>query len=495
MYSTVEPPPGDPRHPEARVHAAVDGVHDALDLLTTADLDLLGTQDLRLLTGRLLQVGHRVDAATLRLVHHLDRRGVAVERGQTSTAAWLRAAHRLHPATATRLVRTAKALHDDPAGPLVAHPDDGVIRPRQELRDAFAAGQVSAEHVAVITTAVTALPDTVDPVVRTDAETALVQAAAAHDPKTLAHIGTHLRHTLDDTGGQDLADTEDHQVATRELQIRLQNDGSSKVRGQFDPELTAALCSQLNPLAAPQPATDGHHDLRTPAQRNADALAELLRRYAAADLSPTSHGAPATVTVTMTLDTLQQRAGAPAANLDWCGPISASTARRIACDARIIPVLLASNGEPLDVGLLLPGHPSHLAGPGRPRRRLRVRRLRPAAGMDPSPPPDPLGRLRRDLHRQLLPVLRLPPPRRPPPRLGRRPHRRRHPRHPTTLDRLHPQTPPQHPTSRPHSASRPHPARPPRPSPTTNPRAELTTRDPAHDGGCDHTDGASRRAP
>ena len=52
----------------------------------------------------------------------------------------------------------------------------------------------------------------------------------------------------------------------------------------------------------------------------------------------------------MTLDTLQQRAGAPAATLDWCGPISAQTARRIACDARIIPVLLGSNGEPLDVG-------------------------------------------------------------------------------------------------------------------------------------------------
>ena len=357
MYSTVEPPPVDPMPPvnpmppvHQPVHAAVDAVHDALDLLTTVDLAALASEDLRLLTGRLLQVGHRVDAATLRVLHEVDRRGVAVERGRTSTAAWLRAAHRLHPATATRLVRTAKALHDDPAGPLVPHPDDGVTRPRQELRDAFAAGQVSAEHVAVITAAVAALPDTVDPVVRTDAETALVQAAAAHDPKTLAHIGTHLRHTLDDSGGEDLADKEDHQVATRELQVRLQNDGSSVVRGRFDPELTAALCSQLNPLAAPRPATDGHRDLRTPAQRNADALAELLRRYAAADLSPESHGAPATVTVTMTLDTLQQRAGAPAATLDWCGPISAQTARRIACDARIIPVLLGSNGEPLDVG-------------------------------------------------------------------------------------------------------------------------------------------------
>jgi hypothetical protein len=61
MYSTVEPPVRD------RVQAAVDAVHDALDLLTGVDLDLLASEDLRLLTGRLLQVGHRVDAATLRL--------------------------------------------------------------------------------------------------------------------------------------------------------------------------------------------------------------------------------------------------------------------------------------------------------------------------------------------------------------------------------------------------------------------------------------------
>ena len=345
MSSIVQPPVHGP------VHAAVDVLHDALDLLTTADLDVLPTEDLRLLTGRLLQVGHRVDAATLHVLHQVDRRGVAVERGRTSTAAWLRAAHRLHPATATRLVRTAKALHEDPAGPLVPHPDDGVTRPRQPLRDAFAAGQVSAEHVAVVTSAVADLPDTVDPATRADAETALVRAATAHDPRALAHIGTHLRHTLDDTGGEDLADKEAHQVATRELQLREQNDGSLVVRGRLDAELGAAFRSQLNPLAAPRAtAADGQRDLRTPGQRNADALAELLRRYAAADLSPSSHGAAATVTVTMTLETLQQRTGAPAATLDWCGPISAQTARRIACDARIIPVLLATNGEPLDVG-------------------------------------------------------------------------------------------------------------------------------------------------
>ena len=365
---------------------------------------MLPIEDLRLLTGRLLQVGHRVDAATLRLLHRAGpARSVVVERGWTSTAAWLRAAHRLHPATATRLVRTAKALHDDPAGPLVAHPDDGVIRPRQELRDAFAAGQVSAEHVAVITTAVTALPDSVDPVVRMDAETALVQAADRPRPARPGRTSAPTCGTPWTTpAGQDLADKENHQVATRELQIRLQNDGSSKVRGHLDPELTAAFCSQLNPLAAPQP--DRHRRPPRPADPRPNATPTPWPSCCAATPAPScpppATAPPATVTVTMTLDTLQQRAGAAAANLDWCGPISVPDRPpdRLRRPDHPGPAR-QQRRTPRRRTLLLPGHPSHLAGPGRPRRRLRLRRLRPAAGMDRSPPPDPLGRLRRDFHR------------------------------------------------------------------------------------------------
>jgi hypothetical protein len=45
------------------------------------------------------------------------------------------------------------------------------------------------------------------------------------------------------------------------------------------------------------------------------------------------------VSLTAGLDTLQRLAGAPAAELDWAGPVSAETLRRIACDAllRLIP--------------------------------------------------------------------------------------------------------------------------------------------------------------
>jgi hypothetical protein len=227
---------------------------------------------------------------------------------------------------------------------------DEVERPRQQLRDAFAAGDISAEHVQVVLEVLQKLPSAVDADARERGEAFLVGEARQHDPKALAHLGRHLRHVLDTDAGADLARDDEQRVAERSLEIRERNDGSSAVRGNLDPELTALLRSQLMPLAAPQPAKDGARDLRTTARRNADALAELLRRYAAAELSPSSHGTAASVTVTMTLETLERRLGSPGATLDWSGPVSAETARRLACDARVIPVVLGAHGEPLDVG-------------------------------------------------------------------------------------------------------------------------------------------------
>ncbi|MGH3780897.1 MAG: DUF222 domain-containing protein [Pseudonocardiaceae bacterium] len=50
----------------------------------------------------------------------------------------------------------------------------------------------------------------------------------------------------------------------------------------------------------------------------------------------------------MTLAVLQGRIGA--ASLGLGGPINADVARRIACDSRVIPVVLGARGEPLDIG-------------------------------------------------------------------------------------------------------------------------------------------------
>jgi hypothetical protein len=63
---------------------------------------------------------------------------------------------------------------------------------------------------------------------------------------------------------------------------------------------------------------------------------------------PTVAGERPHVTVTIGLNDL--RDGTGHGTLNTGAPVSSETARRIACDATIIPIVLGSEGEPLDVG-------------------------------------------------------------------------------------------------------------------------------------------------
>jgi len=360
------------------VGAALDALDAALDALADAELWTLPGGELVETVARLHRAGCRADSHLHSVVREVDARGAAVALGAPSTAAWLRHRLRLHPGAAKRLVTTARALHDDPPRQLVHHqpaeapadaPEGTGSGGRGALRAAFAAGEVSAEHVTVACETLAALPRGLDTATVIDAEAFLVEQATLHDPKALARLGRHLRHVLDPEGGNSLADDEEHQRLTRTFEVHQRRDGSADVKGHLDPELTAALLAQLMALGAPRPATgsgsegsndgtgDGSvRDLRTVGQRHADALADLVRLAAGAagTLStggvPTRHGARPTVTITMALETLERRLGAHGAQLDWAGPISAEAARRLACDARVIPVVLGANGQPLDVG-------------------------------------------------------------------------------------------------------------------------------------------------
>ncbi len=66
------------------------------------------------------------------------------------------------------------------------------------------------------------------------------------------------------------------------------------------------------------------------------------------EILPSSGGVAATIVVTMRLDQLLDGLGA--ATLDTGGVVSAAQARRLACEAGIIPMVLGGDSEPLDVG-------------------------------------------------------------------------------------------------------------------------------------------------
>jgi uncharacterized protein DUF222 len=75
---------------------------------------------------------------------------------------------------------------------------------------------------------------------------------------------------------------------------------------------------------------------------------EVLRRFLDVGFAPTQGGERPHVTVTMDIDALHGRLGT--AMLDHGGPISAAHARMLACDAMIIPAVLGSASQVLDMG-------------------------------------------------------------------------------------------------------------------------------------------------
>jgi hypothetical protein len=86
-------------------------------------------------------------------------------------------------------------------------------------------------------------------------------------------------------------------------------------------------------------------------QRRVDALVEICRRVQAHELGPSGHETTRVV-VLMTLADLQASPGHRhgEAIIDGHGPVPVATARRLACEAGIVPAVLGESGEVLDLG-------------------------------------------------------------------------------------------------------------------------------------------------
>ncbi|WP_414636180.1 DUF222 domain-containing protein, partial [Actinophytocola sp.] len=120
-----------------------------------------------------------------------------------------------------------------------------------------------------------------------------------------------------------------------------------KFRGKLDPEAGEELVSLIGALSLPQSPAEGVPDPRSVQHRRGDALAQLCHSTAQLDNSTAGSTKPH-LHVYLDLTTLLQATGT--ATLDGGAFLPASAIRRIACDARLIPIVLNSKGMPLDVG-------------------------------------------------------------------------------------------------------------------------------------------------
>ncbi|NYD57400.1 hypothetical protein BKA08_001638 [Nocardioides marinisabuli] len=234
------------------------------------------------------------------------------------------------------------------------------------VREALGRGDLVAEQASVICTALDDLPDDLEASILREATAALVEFAQVHDAKALRVLGRRILDVVAPEVGEaweaELLDREERE-AEKSSVFRMREDGHGRIRGSFTvPLLVGQMLERaLLAFAAPkhQVANRVNSDdqdtpdeapvpVRRPtAQRLGAAFVELVERLDPAAL-PRAGGVNATVVVTMTLESLQ--GGLAAATLDTGGRLSAATARRLACEAGIVPVVLGGRSEPLDVG-------------------------------------------------------------------------------------------------------------------------------------------------
>lgn len=214
-------------------------------------------------------------------------------------------------------------------------------------RDAVRRAEINGEHVDELARIFRHSPDWLSIEDRSELEEELLLVARTSPPEALRKQGDKLI-ALWDSDGQPPSD-DDLTHPHRELRChRRKRDGALTFTGVLDSETGDTLEGLLGALAKPLPTTDGQRDKRSRAERDGDALAEIIGAAARADDSTVQGGESAVLIVTATLEDLQTTTRQ--ALLDVPGCTSVESLRRLACDARLVPAIFNAAGEPLYLG-------------------------------------------------------------------------------------------------------------------------------------------------
>ena len=288
----------------------------------------------------LIQVSNQCDALVGAVIAKVETEGVKATYGYSSAAAWLDDLTRIGRRDAGRIVRRAHAVN-------VSHRLDGTEIPvTAPLAGSVAReGVISPAQVEVIARVMARIPVTVSEEDGAAAVKILVDLARDASPGEVARAGERLVDTFDPDGPEP---GDPPARPARELSFQEHRDGSARIKGSLDGLAYARLRAALDPLAALGSATEGDRDTRGLAERQADALVELARLAMAADELPTHGGDRVHVTVTVDYEALKSGIGTAA--IEGGGTISAAEARRLACDCAIIPAVLGTESEPMDLG-------------------------------------------------------------------------------------------------------------------------------------------------
>jgi hypothetical protein len=328
-----------------RVVAARTSVESAARVpLASLSLDQLtdGISDLAALEAQ-------VAALRLSLLAEADARRIGQDLGATDTDAWAAALTGTTRAVMAGGIWLARLLEERYAA----------------TREAFAAGGIGESQARVIVQAAEKLPDGVTDEQRRAAEVGLVaKAVDGMDARRLRQAARRMLSVvsteLADRHEAVLLEAEERR-AEHETWMRLYDNGDGTFSGRFTiPEFHGHLLrAALERLTAPNRLSRnkagelveddtlvGEGTTLPYPERMGLGLTELIEHL------PTDGFHRIAATILVRLDYQHLLDGLASARIDTGTHISAGVARRLACDAGIVPVVLGGRSEPLDVGFL-----------------------------------------------------------------------------------------------------------------------------------------------
>ncbi len=297
------------------------------------------------LLADVLGAGRQLELASCRLMERADRSGEYAADGAGSAVEYVRSLSGESAGWAALRLRIGRALADGlPA-----------------TSAAWEAGNLGLAHAQVIAKAVDGLAEPLSG----ELERALADATPALAPSQLSSLAEVIRSQQAPDAAAGKAG---RRRARQKLTLSQTLDGMWRLDGWLDPQNGAMVAAAIASFTR-RPALDpaGRPDPADPiGLRRAEALVELARHATShADSCVTGGGGGRhTVLVTVGLTDLQSGLGA-AGLIGTDVTLTAAAARRLACDAQLIPAVLGANSQLLDFGrstrLISPGLRAYLA--------------------------------------------------------------------------------------------------------------------------------------
>ena len=318
---------------------AVAGVHASLDHMALEAWKGLEASQVRRLTEEIGRAEARLAAQKMAAARALEVAGTARQVGATSTGNLLAQDFGGDDRAGRRVVQTAKKLEST-----------------RQTETALARGEITFDQSEVIASGLSMLPADVSESQRDLAERTLLKDAQRLNLRDLRRRTDRLMDVY--ASKPEVDAREDELLVTRERKARQgatfsmwdKRDGTHGFRGEIPSAEAVMLKTALDALAAPSrahlsdpEATLGPvpEDLGDPARRMGRAFTDLCS-HLPIDGLPSNGGVGAQVVVTLTYDALV--GGVEPATLSDGARLSAGQARKLACRAGIIPVVL--DGEP-----------------------------------------------------------------------------------------------------------------------------------------------------